>query len=101
MAIKIGSYNFDGPHTSTSALRKQSGVYAILGNSGNGNSWAVVDIGESEDVQERVENHDRAPCWKGQKHSVLAAAAYYAAERQRMQIEQELRATLNPPCGDR
>ncbi len=101
MAIKIGSYNFDGPHTNTSALRKQSGVYAILGNGGSGNNWTVVDIGESEDVQGRVENHDRAPCWNGQRHKVLAAAVYYAAERQRMQIEQELRAHLHPPCGDR
>lgn len=101
MAINIGRYNFDGPHTNISALRRQSGVYAILGNSGSGNTWAVVDIGESEDVQGRVENHDRAPCWKGQGHRVLAAAAYYVAEGQRMQIEQELRAQLNPPCGDR
>jgi len=101
MAIKIGSYNFDGPHTNTNALRKQSGVYAILGNNGSSNSWAVVDIGESEDVQDRVDKHDRAECWKKQGHRVLTAAAYYVAEQQRMQIEQELRATLNPPCGDR
>lgn len=100
MTIQIGRYNFDGPHTSTNALRKQSGVYAILGNNGSGDNWAVVDIGESEDVQERVANHDRAPCWKGQGHRVLAAAAYYVAERQRMQIEQELRVQYNPPCGD-
>lgn len=100
MAINIGRYNFDGPHTNINALRKQSGVYAILGNGGSGNNWAVVDIGESGNVQERVECHDRAPCWKRQGHRVLAAAALYVAEQQRMQIEQDLRATFQLPCGN-
>lgn len=34
MGIQIGSYNFDGPHTHTSGLHAQSGVYVILGKSG-------------------------------------------------------------------
>ena len=99
MGIQIGSYNFDGPHTHTGGLYAQSGVYVILGKSG-GNNWSVVDIGESQSVRERVANHDRQPCWQRRGHHVLAAAALYVNERQRMTIEKELRIHFNPPCGE-
>lgn len=35
MMIKIGAYNFDGPHLNTAALQARSGVYAILDRTGN------------------------------------------------------------------
>ncbi len=101
MAITIGKYNFQGPFSSTSSLKNQSGVYVILGRNSQPEPWTVVDIGESGTVRERVENHDRAPCWNRQGYNQLAVAAYYCAEAQRMRIEQELRAQFNPPCGDR
>lgn len=99
MSITIGGYNFDGPHMNTAQLRSQSGVYAILGHNGTG-QWNVVDIGESADVRNRVDCHDRADCWKRRGHSTLAAAALYVPETQRMQIEQQLRKQYNPPCGE-
>ena len=101
MAITIGKYNFEGPFTSTNDLRKQSGVYAILGRNTDSETWKVVDVGESGDVQERVASHDRADCWKRQGYRLLTVAAYYCGERDRTRIEQELRAQYNPPCGDR
>ncbi len=101
MAINIGNYNFEGPFSNSNDLRKQSGVYVILGRNADSETWKVVDVGESEDVQERVANHDRADCWKRQGYRQLAAAAYYCDERTRTRIEQELRAQFNPPCGDR
>lgn len=100
MAIQIGNYKFDGPHPHTSAVHARSGVYVILGRSG-GTQWSVVDVGESESVRERLDNHDRRPCWQRRGHRELAAAVFYAPEHQRMQIERELRVTFNPPCGDR
>lgn len=100
MAIKIGNYNFDGPHDHTSALPPQSGVYVILGKSG-GNTWTIVDIGESQSVRERIENHDRQPAWQRCGHQELAAAVLYVPERHRMLIERELRIHYDPPCGDR
>ena len=48
----------------TSDLRNESGVYAILGRRTIHHLWTPVDIGESEDVKKRVENHDRKNCWK-------------------------------------
>ena len=100
MTIQIGNYNFDGPHTTTKNLQCASGVYAILGGDGT-SPWKVLDIGESQDVCERVGAHDRATDWKSHGHTVLAAAVLYVPEQQRMKIEQELRKKFNPPCGDR
>lgn len=100
MAIQIGNYNFDGPHTTTATIMSWSGVYVILGGSGDG-LWNIVDIGESGNVRERLDNHDRADQWRRQGHRVLAAAVIYVHEADRMVIERELRVQHNPPCGDR
>lgn len=100
MAIQIGNYNFDGPHGHTSAIHARSGVYAILGKNA-GTQWVVVDVGESENVRDRIDSHDRRPCWQRRGHQELAAAVLYVPEQQRMNIERELRIHYDPPCGDR
>lgn len=100
MTIQIGKHNFDGPHLQTTGIHAKSGVYVILGKSG-GTTWSVVDVGESQSVRERVDNHDRAQCWKRRGHHELAAAVLYVPEQQRMQIESELRVQYDPPCGER
>ncbi len=99
MAIQIGNYNFDGPFTTTGHLLNRSGVYAILSKNRTANAWSVVDIGESGDVRERIENHDRKDCWSRQNQGELAVAAVYVNEAQRTAIERELRVRFNPPCG--
>lgn len=99
MSIQIGNYHAEGPFGNEASLLMRSGVYIILGRSGAVASWSVVDVGESENIQNRVANHDRAPCWRGQGHAQLAVAAIYADERNRMLIERELRIQYSPPCG--
>ena len=101
MSITIGNYSFDGPFTNAASLENQSGVYSILGRSKQANKWSVVDIGESAGVRDRVENHDRADCWKRQGHASLAVAAHYCESNSRLNIESALRTQYNPPCGDR
>lgn len=101
MTIKIGNYNFEGPFTDTASLKNQSGVYAVLCNSGQGGNQSVVDIGESGEVRDRVENHDREDCWRRNCSGTLAFAAYYCDAGSRVRIESELRKRYNPPCGDR
>jgi hypothetical protein len=99
MSITIGNLNFDGPFTGSSQLQSRSGVYAVLGR-GTGD-WIVVDIGESNDVQARVANHDRKPQWQTRGHATLGVAAYYCDEVTRMKVEKQLRQQYNPACGDR
>jgi hypothetical protein len=97
MSIKIGGYSFDGPYGLTSSLEKRSGVYAILCE---GSRTTLVDVGESADVRDRVENHDRKTCWKRNCSSTIKYAAYYVSgQEQRSKIEQAVRNQYHPPCG--
>lgn len=99
MSIQIGNYQAQGPFGNEASLYARSGVYVILGRSHQSDRWKVVDVGESENIQNRVQTHDRAPCWRGQGHGQLAVAAIYADTRNRMLIERELRGQFRPPCG--
>ena len=100
MNIGIGGYSFEGPLDDTSDLRNESGVYAILGRRTIHHLWTPVDIGESEDVKKRVENHDRKNCWKSVGYPYQSYAAYYCNSDDRTIIETELRNLYDPPCGD-
>ncbi|MEO1537907.1 MAG: hypothetical protein AAFR73_09265 [Pseudomonadota bacterium] len=78
MSINIGSYHAEGPFGNDNYLQPRSGVYVVLGRRNLSANWSVVDIGEFENIRERVANHDRAPCWRGQGHAQLHVAAIYA-----------------------
>ena len=99
MSINIGSYHAEGPFGNDNNLQPRSGVYVILGRRNLSGTWNVVDVGESENIRERVANHDRALCWRGQGHGELRVAAIYADAHNRMLIERQLRAQFKPPCG--
>lgn len=101
MSILIGTYPFEGPFNSTEHLENKSGVYVILCSIA-GNNY-VIDIGESSEVKNRIENHDRSDCWDKQCNGLLFVCVYYTPNQQqagRKIIEQELRRIYNPPCGE-
>ncbi len=101
MSIRICDYDFEGPYSYTSSLENKAGVYVVLDKLSNG-KYNVVDVGESSDVRDRVENHDRAECWK--KHATtIQYAAYYTpgwTQDQRRSLEKKIRDAHDPPCGD-
>jgi len=97
--IKIGNYNFEGPVIDFMKLRDQSGVYAVLGGA-VASPWTVVDVGESAQIRSRLSCHERALCWKRQRHPILAYAAWYCDANQRVQVEQEIRTRYMPSCGE-
>ena len=97
--IKIGNYNFNGPYSTTGPIRNSSGVYVILDC--HNTTHFVVDVGESGFLQSRLDNHDRAPCWRKNCSGAIKAAVLYVNEYKRMRIEQELRASYTPTCGQR
>lgn len=101
MTIGIGGYSFEGPLDDTSDLRSESGVYAILGRPTIHQLWRLVDIGGSEDVKKRVENHERKYSWKSLGYPYQSYAAYYCHSDDHSTIETELRGLYDPPCGDR
>jgi excinuclease UvrABC nuclease subunit len=97
--VTVLTFQFTEPSAMT-ALRNLPGVYMILDRRGSG--WSVVDVGESEDVRNRVSNHDRAACWRVNSTGGLAFAAYYmvgSTEQYRRSVEKEIRDHYNPPCG--
>ncbi len=101
MSLRVGEYTFEGPYTSTESLRDSSGVYLVLCNSGE--KYHPIDVGESERVRSRVENHDRKPCWSRNCSSTLVVAVLYTPDKDeagRRRIEQEIRGMYNFPCGE-
>jgi hypothetical protein len=100
MTIAIGNYNFEGPFTTTNALRNESGVYAILGRAASG-QYVVLDIGESGALRDRVRQHDRQNEWARCGYSPLFVAAHYTGATTRPPIERLLRAVFKPTCGVR
>jgi len=76
-------------------------VYIITGTNNPGDLHSVVDVGEAQNVKNRVSTHDRTSCWNSRGFKTLYASVIYCNEQQRMLIERQLRNILNPPCGER
>lgn len=100
--LSICGYGFEGPYTDFNVLRDAPGVYVIGDRRSDGN-WYILDVGESRTVRSRVQTHDRAPCWKRHSSGVLGVAVRYTpgwSAEQRRALEQQIRRTYNPPCGE-
>ena len=98
--ITIAGRSFQGPFKNFSELEHKSGVYVIIGRDGN-TDWNVIDVGESEDIFNRVSNHDRSYCWSNQGYNQLAILVYYTNYYDRINLEQKIRSDYTPPCGER
>ncbi len=102
MAFEYLGYQFDGAYTSPDSLESGPGVYVIWCR--RDQNWAVLDVGEADDVKERVKNHDRADCWKQNCVGIIYYSATYTPslnQSQRNEIEQKIRDKANPLCGKR
>ena len=104
MALKttthLGDHLFAGPHTSNSTLPSISGVYIITTLTPN-QQHTVIDVGESENVRERISSHDRSRQWLNAQQNGLYAWVLVAEEAPRMIVEQAHRLTYKPICGVR
>jgi len=103
MSIKIGRYSFEGLFATTDAIIDRSGVYAVL--SITENNAFLLDVGESANVQTRLNTHDRRICWeKNKKKGQIFYAIHYTYRLHkagRLRVEQEIRRNHNPCCGCR
>ena len=99
MSINIEGYEFEGPFTSVDSLESISGVYVIHYRNSQG-KYSRLDVGESEDVKDRVENHDRKDCWKRNANGVITVSAYYCDENERVRVEKIIRDRSNLACGE-
>ena len=99
MSITILGYEFEGHFTSTELLKNQSGVY-VIHYKNNDDKYTRLDCGESSDVKNRVETHDRKNCWSKHAKGQITASAYYCNEQERMIIEKKIRTASDLPCGE-
>jgi len=100
MTINIGKYTFNGPFSDSSKLSPNSGVYAI--HCKRNDKYYLIDVGESHDVKDRVEKHDRKACWTKECKDTLTYSEFLTPNKQqsgRKKIEKEIRDQYNPPCG--
>ena len=93
------NYDFEGPYTSPSQLSNRGGVYGVLSNQAG--NYSLIDVGKSDTVRARIEQHDRKTCWQRHNRGQLEYCAYYTTQSRRDLIEREIRRNLNPPCGER
>ena len=84
---------FDGPHHTGINFNTVAGVYVIttIGRK-------IVDVGETDNLKERIPSHDRKPCWTRNMANMLY---FYHESRsdERLKIEKQIRDTYNPVCG--
>jgi hypothetical protein len=102
MSFQRWSYDFDGAYTSSDQLRPIAGVYVVWCRVGD--RWTVLDVGETDDVRGRLNNHERAGCWRRNCNGVIYYSATYTGtlnEEGRRNIEREIREAERPPCGER
>lgn len=95
--MMISNFNFHGPFDPTRGFdRVISAVYAILDSSNR-----VLDVGQTEDLNNRFPNHPRQSQWI--KNGIGLLNLYFLevdSKDSRLQIESQIRAMYNPPCGD-
>ena len=103
MSLIIAGYGFEQSGADGATLEHAQGVFVALCEFDDGNR-RVIDVGESEDVKDRVENHDRRDCWMQNCTATLGIAVCYTPDwslHQRRTLEQKIRAEFDPPCGER
>jgi len=103
MSFSWKGQTFEGLFASASELKTVSGIYVIWCVGKNG--MKPLDVGETEDVQFRVTNHDRADCWREHCSDKIMYSAIYILgldEDGRRKIESRIKSLLGDiPCGDR
>lgn len=104
MAVPFCNYLFEGPFTSTEdIIPGKQGVYVILCRTSEVN-FGIIDFGESGNVRERIESHERKNCWFNNCNGEIIYAVYYPThepEFNRLAIESEIRTKYTPLCGER
>ena len=96
--MQIEGYKFSGPYYHTRRFNRDFGCVYVILNPRN----QIVDVGETEDINSRIINHERKMCWY--QNNVNETGLYvYVSEDQnfRRLLEKLIRTKYKPLCGDR
>ncbi len=105
--VTIGGYPFVCVSLANADFTDVASIYVIL-CVGQDGKWSVVDVGETGELGDRIDSHDRKTCWQNNCSSgniwVCAyrmPSAQYTPEDRR-KVEKQIRDTYGPlPCGTR
>jgi hypothetical protein len=93
MSITIGEHVFDGPYTNAGELDNAPGVFAVI--VANGDRGALIDVGQSEDINECVASHPKKTRWRefSNKGTLCYAVLYTPAfsRDERDSIQRDIR----------
>ena len=104
--VTIGGHPFACYRLSEAGFINIAAIYVILCVS-QGGSWKVLDVGQSGELGERIDNHPRKDCWiencltKNVWVCVYAMPSNQYSKEDRLKLEATLRQQYNPPCGER
>ena len=100
MRFNNWSFTFEGAFESPNSLPEVAGVYVVWCRYGE-DEQDVLDVGQAENVRQRLIVHDRKDCWK--RHG--RGAIYYSAhlmpesnEAERRKVVAFIRDQAVPPC---
>ena len=101
MSFEKWSFTFEGIFESPEPLSEVAGVYVVWSKNGE-DEWDVLDVGQAENVRQRLLVHDRKDCWK----RLCIGTIYYSAcpmpesnEEERRRVEAVIRKQADPPCA--
>lgn len=96
--MNISGYNFEGPYDPCRGfVNVIPALYAIIDDQPR-----LLDVGQTEDLNNRFPDHPRQPQWEANKTGNLHLYILRVVdERSRLQIESSIRNAYNPPCGEK
>lgn len=86
-------YTFNGPFSVDASFRTVAGIYLITTSQGT-----IVDVGETENLKERIPNHERRDCW-AKNNGVNLYFHHENNQEQRLKKEKLFRIKGNLACG--
>lgn len=96
--INIDGYSFWGYYTLEDSMKEEGGVYVIF----NGQGEDFIDVGQTDNLNDRPRNHERKPCWERNcQQGIFFAATLEPDQDKRLIIEKAIR-NNHPemPCGE-
>lgn len=98
--MNVFGYIFIGPVYNPNDFIQDSGIYLVAdGREGKG---IFLDVGQSENLVERLKNHDRKNCWiKNSTNSISYYVSYIKNDYEKSNLEIRIRANYNIICGKR
>jgi hypothetical protein len=106
VSVTISTLPFQCVGLSEADFSDIAAIYVILCVEQNGN-WTVLDIGQTGELGERIDNHDRKQCWIDKCPNKNVWVCIYKmpsnsyTKQNRLDLEKRLRDQYNPPCGKR